>query len=258
VANMSRASLIPLVFWVALGMACNLSSSGLGLSSSSGAVPTASPQTTVAPTSTNTPAATTAPTSTLTPTPAPTLTPSPPMVSPLNQDVACRFGPGTVYSIEGALVAGHTVLIQGRDSPGGWWYIENPGQPGRYCWVPSSDTQTQGDTSLVAVQPPPVAFVDYVGLDMTPSSKDIACGSLPYTFNVNFKIEWNGPITLTFQRIKSNGQAASPETYVFKASGTQTYTDSYQVNAAGTYWFKVQVTSPNSISAQNTARLTCH
>lgn len=259
----NRASLIILSVWIGLTMACSFPLFNLGPNSGGGGgvtavPPQASANVPSAPT-TAPPTETSAPLPSDTPTTAPpTATSSPPMVSPIDKDVACRFGPGDVYSIEGSLAVGQTVPIQGRDLPGGWWYIQNPGHAGRYCWVASSATQTQGDTSIVAVVPPPVPFVDYVGVDLSPSSKDIACGTFPYTFGVNFKIEYNGPITLTFQRIKSDGHTAPAETYTFSASGTQSYLDSYRVGAPGSYWFKVQVTSPNSISGQGSAKMTCH
>ncbi|MGA2821307.1 MAG: hypothetical protein ABSF61_11715 [Anaerolineales bacterium] len=258
----NRASLLILSVWIAFITGCNFPLFNLAPNSGSGGgVPAVPLQT-----STNVPSGPSSATATETITPVPsippTVTPTPtsstPMVSPIDKDVACRFGPGDVYSIEGSLAVGHTVPIQGRDSPGGWWYIENPGHAGRYCWVASSATQTQGDTSIVAVVPPPIPFVDYVGVDLSPSSKDIACGTFPYTFGVNFKIEFNGPIKLTFQRIKSDGHTAPPETYVYSAAGTQSYSDSYRVGAPGSYWFKVQVTSPNSISGQGSAKMTCH
>lgn len=258
-ARGKRAWIILLIVCLALATGCNFPllqptpspvSAGGGVAA---AQPSPTASSTLAPPAEASP---TVPPSTPTPAASPTL--SPPMVSPIDKDVACRFGPGTAYSIEGALPVGHTVPILGRDSPGGWWYIENPSHAGWHCWVSSSATQTQGDTSIVAVQPPPVTFVEAVGVQMSPSSKDIPCGTFPYTFGVNFNIQYNGPITLTFQRILSDGHSAPPETYTYTASGTQSFSDSYRVGAAGSYWFKVQVTSPNKISGQGSAKMTCH
>lgn len=260
----NRASLIIFSVCIAFLTGCNFPLFNLAPNSGGGGgvtavPPQASPNVPSGPT-TAPPTETSAPLPSDTPTTAPpTATSSPPMVSPIDKDVPCRFGPGAVFSIEGSLALGQTVPIQGRDSPGGWWYIENPSHAGRHCWVSSSATQTQGDTSIVAVQPSPVTFVDYVGVDMSPSSKDVAClGGFPFTFDVNFNIEYNGPIKITFQRILSDGHTAPPETYTFTAAGTQSYTDSYRVGGAGSYWFKVQVTSPNSISGQRSAKMTCH
>lgn len=254
----TRTFLILFSSWVALSMACNLSSASQAAPSGPGASPTAPQPTAPVAAPTDTPTVAPTPTNALTATPTATPTSSTPMVSPISKDVPCLFGPGTVYSVEGALAAGSSVPIQGRDSLGAWWYIANPSHSGRYCWVPSSSTQTQGDTSIVGVQAPPVPFVDDVGVEMDPSSKSIGCGTFPFTFDVSISIEWNGPLTLTFQRIKSNGSSAPPETYTFAAAGSQRYSDSYRVGAAGTYWFEVQVTSPNKIASKGSATVTCH
>jgi len=261
VVTRKRGLLIVLSSWLAMIVACSFPLFKPTPAPGSGAggapvtlpslTPSSIPATPAAPTDTPVPVPTSPPTV------PPTATLSAPVVSPLSKDVPCLFGPGSVYSTEGVLASGHTVPIQGRDSAGGWWYIENPSHPGRFCWVDASLTQTQGDISIVAVQPPPVTFVDYVGVEMSPKTVDIGPCVWPYTFSVTFSIEYNGPITFTFQR-NNDGHTAPPETYTFKASGTQSYPDYVRVGSAGAHFFKVQVTSPNSLAGQASATVTCH
>ncbi len=96
------------------------------------------------------------PTPTITQTPTDTLTPTPsvPMVS-VTLNTNCRFGPGLVYEYLGALLEGESAEIHGINPGGNFWYIENPDNPGEYCWITAAYAQVSGDTSAVPVLTPP-------------------------------------------------------------------------------------------------------
>jgi hypothetical protein len=105
------------------------------------------------------------PTITLTPTVTLTPTPSVPMVS-VSVNTNCRYGPGMVYEYLGGLLVGETAVIHGRNQYGNFWYIENPDEPGGYCWISAAYAQVSGDTSQVPVlTPPPTPTYTPVPLD---------------------------------------------------------------------------------------------
>ena len=72
-----------------------------------------------------------------------------------NVDTNCRLGPSTLYDIVGYLLAGRQSEVQGRNDAQTWWYIENPGKSGAYCWVWGQTTNVEGDVSLLPVIKPP-------------------------------------------------------------------------------------------------------
>jgi len=72
-----------------------------------------------------------------------------------NVDTNCRLGPSTLYDIVGYLLADRQSEVRGRNDAQTWWYIENPGKSGAYCWVWGQTTNVQGDVSLLAVINPP-------------------------------------------------------------------------------------------------------
>ncbi len=73
-------------------------------------------------------------------------------------DTNCRTGPGKDYPEAGYLLVGELSTVYGKDASGNWWYIENPKQPGEYCWVWEATTKVNGDTSQVpVVEAPPLS-----------------------------------------------------------------------------------------------------
>jgi len=88
-----------------------------------------------------------------------TITLTPTLENPMihaTTDTNCREGPGVVYDIVGYLLVGKEVPVLGRLKGGGWWYIQHPTQSNERCWVWSSSTEVEGDTSdLPYIDPPP-------------------------------------------------------------------------------------------------------
>ncbi|MBN2551011.1 MAG: hypothetical protein JXB15_17750 [Anaerolineales bacterium] len=89
----------------------------------------------------------------------PTISPSPLLQTPTitaSADTNCRSGPAKAFPRLGYLLVGQQSTVHGRLGDNSWWYIENPSQPGAYCWVWAESTQVQGDAnSLVVLTPPP-------------------------------------------------------------------------------------------------------
>lgn len=93
-------------------------------------------------------------------------TPSVPTIS-ARENTNCRLGPSQAYDIVGYLLTNQESLVTGRNPESTWWYIENPGKPGAFCWVWGGTTSVQGDTNtLEVVEPPP-----------PPESPEIAFGA---------------------------------------------------------------------------------
>ncbi len=67
-----------------------------------------------------------------------TLVPSPtsnkPMIS-VSKETNCRLGPDTVYERVGQLDPGVMAEVFGLDPSRYYYFIENPGKPGTYCWI---------------------------------------------------------------------------------------------------------------------------
>ena len=53
-------------------------------------------------------------------------------------DANIRSGPGTVYSVVGALPLGRTAKVAGHNDANSWWYIEFAGGLGGHAWIAGS------------------------------------------------------------------------------------------------------------------------
>lgn len=249
-----RSPIIVVIVLLGLGL------SGCGSLLGTTGAPTPTPFAPPAATSTPEPStATPTATATVTVTVEPTITPTsgPLMVSPKTGDVRCYFGPGTEYSVEGALLSGASVPALGISGDGNWIQIHHPKNERWFCWLRVADTQLSGDAATLKVIPPPVPFVESVDVTMSPATASITCGTFPYTFNVAFTILANGPTTVTFQRSLSDGHTAPPETATFLTAGTKSFSDYYRVGGKGSYWFRVHVTSPNDMTGEGDATMNC-
>ncbi|KAF0108736.1 MAG: hypothetical protein FD146_622 [Anaerolineaceae bacterium] len=196
-------------------------------------------------------------TATATATTAATATSSVPMVTPINQDVNCRYGPSMDYSSVGALLVGVSVRIRGTNSSHTWWQIESPQDPGTYCWVSGAVTQTSGDLSGLPVIPNPLGLVVDVAVE---AMSNIAgfCG-MPNAFSPRGTISTNGPATVVFHweiwRDGSLFHSTANETIVFTKAASKTIDPGADKGDCGNYTVKLIVTSPNSLSAQQTFKI---
>jgi uncharacterized protein YraI len=185
-------------------------------------------------------------------TPGPTLTPTPsvPMVSPLNQDVNCRFGPSVKFSADDALRVGNQVPITGRTSDSGWWQIDGPLNPGYKCWVAASVTQATGDLASVPVVPAPAAYVTDVTVKANPTYN--ACGG-PNPTDYSGTITTNGPTTVKYRWEIGGDKSAKPdpETITFDQADTKSVGAPAFSADCGNYYIMLVIISPNSMSAKD-------
>jgi len=139
-----------------------------------------SPPPTVTDTSTSIPV-----TSTPSLTPTRTNTPTPESASVgVTGNTYCRFGPGDVYEALGILNTDQESEIIAKDPSGTFWYIVNPDDPNRNCWIWGKYATPEGPTDQLPVYTPPPT--------PTPSAKIAAsynyvCGSWYFDFQVENK-----------------------------------------------------------------------
>lgn len=67
-------------------------------------------------------------------TPLPSATSSKPMISVV-METLCRLGPGTIYERVGELGINTFAEVFAQDPSGDYYFIQNPNNPGTYCWV---------------------------------------------------------------------------------------------------------------------------
>ncbi|MCC6986029.1 MAG: hypothetical protein IT309_06360 [Anaerolineales bacterium] len=135
-------------------------------------------------------------------TPELTGTPSVPEIT-VSVNTNCRTGPGTAYQIIGALVIGQKGIVVGKNSPTGYWIINNPGSTGT-CWLFPQYATVSGDTSKLqeyAIPPTPTPT-----FTSTPTATPTLASPAPVN-NVN--------ITMV----------CTPDGINFKHSGTLTWED---------------------------------
>jgi hypothetical protein len=118
-------------------------------------VPTLSPS----PTGTPLPSATPPPSATLTITLAPTITstatisPTPTTDFPdavVLEQANCRYGPGKAYLYSHGLYAGDRAEVHGRNSSGGWLWLQ-PENLERHCWAAASVLEVSRDVMALKV-----------------------------------------------------------------------------------------------------------
>lgn len=78
-----------------------------------------------------------------------------------NVNANVRTGPGTVYPQVGALLAGQSATVAGKNAEGSWWYINFPAVSGGFAWIAGSTVTASclpASVAIIAAPPtPPVA-----------------------------------------------------------------------------------------------------
>ena len=238
-----------------LVQACNLPSSAPGTE-------TPTPEASVEPSATQ-PLPTDLPTETPLPTstPPPTLTstPSIPIAFPRDVAVNCRFGPGTVWVVLSGLQIGQTSQIVGRSTDSGWWYIVDPQNASRNCWVSGSVVDTAGNLSGIPTVATPTASVTNVTVSVDPKEQNVGgcVGPLPPS-EIEGTIEVNGPATVKWYFETQQTGAMPVDTTNFDSAGSKTFSANFTpLVVAGTYWVRMVVTEPNGTQAETTYKINC-
>jgi hypothetical protein len=252
---MKSKILIPTLAIILSMLACNLPSN----------VPvTETPTVVLLPSNTPPPATqlpTQTPLSTDTPPPTTTSTPSVPTVFAKDVGVNCRFGPGIAWAPISALAAGQGSQIAGRNSDGSWWYIVDPFNSGRRCWVATSVTTTGGNLGSVPVVELPTASVTQVTVDVGPRTvRTTTCADVISPLRIEGTIETNGPTTVKWRFETQQGGPMLEQTTDFDAFGVKEFSAEYPLpspRTPGTYWVRLIVSSPNAIQAEVSYRIEC-
>ena len=249
----SRSLLSTLV--LVLGMlACNLPSNASVTETAT--VPAITPSSTQA-LATETPSQTPLPTDT--PPPTLTSTPTVPIAFPKDVAVNCRLGPGTAWIVVSGLNLGQTAQIVGKTSDGSWWYIVDPFNSGRKCWVSVSVTNSAGNLAGIPVVELPKATVTNVTVDVDPKTISVpGCIGPILPIEIAGTIETNGPTTVKWHFETQQGGAMSEQTTEFDAFGPKPFSVDYTpLLTAGTFWVRLIVTSPNDIQGEVKYKIEC-
>ena len=103
------------------------------------------------------------PTPTITPSSTSTRTPtqtSEPAALVVNEDAACRIGPGLIYDIRAYISEGVTPILLGHVQEKDWWSVEEP-VFNAHCWVSSEVVTVKGDiNSLPVFTPEPTPTIE--------------------------------------------------------------------------------------------------
>lgn len=234
--------------------ACNLPSNAPGTETPTLAAVTPSVTQALA---TNAPTQTSVPSNT--PPPTTTSTPTVPVAFPREVAVNCRLGPNVAWVVLSGLSVGTSAQIVGKTADTGWWYIVDPLNSGRNCWVASSVTNTAGNLANIPVVAAPQASVTNVTVDVDPNSINApGCLGPILPVEISGTIETNGPTTVTWHFETQQGGAMSTQTTEFDAFGTQDFSVNYTPPVtAGTYWVRLVVTSPGNSQAEDRYTISC-
>jgi hypothetical protein len=194
-----------------------------------------------------------------TPPPTATGTPTVPVAFPREQAVNCRLGPGMGWIVLSALNLGTSAQIAGKTADGGWWYIVNPLNSGRKCWVAASVTNTAGNLAGIPVVGAPSASVTNVSVDIDPKTISVAgCMGPIQPSKISGTIEMNGPGTVQWHFETQQDGAMSAKSIDFDTFGSEAVSTDYTPPlTAGTYWARLVVTSPNNMQAEVKYKIEC-
>lgn len=186
-------------------------------------------------------------------------TPTVPVASPKDVAVNCRFGPGTAWVAISALNIGQASQIVGKSSDGSWWYIVDPFNSSRNCWVSASVTNASGNLAPIPVVEIPKGSVTNVSVKADPGTVVIA-GCIGPVLPIKFTgtIEVNGPATVKWHFDTQQGGAFAEQTTDFQTFGSKDVSAEYTPPlTAGNYWVRLIVTSPNSVQSEVKYTIQC-
>jgi len=190
--------------------------------------------------------------------PLPTPTPVEISVQVTAELANCRFGPATVYLNLNEIRNGRNLTAIGRNDAATWWLVEDPINPGGFCWVSSDVTDEQGDTSLLPVIAAPFVTITKAELRVEPNRIVVSCSDFPQTVFFEAAITANGPTLFTWQWEASTGAVSDVGTLIFDQAGTQFINEFYQINSPNEYWVKLKIMMPNEMVEQVTFPVSCN
>ncbi len=194
----------------------------------------------------------------------PSITPIPPTPTPvqvpltvINELINCRYGPGVGYELVNEFPLGQTLRAVGRNEAFSWWYVQDPGNPGGFCWVSADVTQPELPTSELQVVQPPFVTITNVDLRVEPNRINVNCDQFPQTVFFEAQITVSGPTLLKWKWEVSTGVSSNEGALVYEEGGTQIINEYYQINAPGDYWVKLVTLAPDEQEHQVTFPVSC-
>lgn len=171
--------------------------------------------------------------------------------------INCRFGPGTVYELRNEFPLGQSLRAVGRNESSTWWYVQDPGNPGGFCWVSAGLTRPHSPDTALPVAPPPFVTVTSMDLKAEPDRMVVGCDQFPRPVFFEAKIKLNGPASVKWKWDVSSGDLASEGVMAYEASGIQIVNEYYLVTAPGDYFIKFIILAPNALEERLAFRVTC-
>lgn len=224
--------------------------------------PSAIPPTLAVPTSQDTQAPVIPQSPVASPAPVNTSTPTTPIAWPISVAVNCRVGPGTQWGANSSLNLGQTAEIVGKSADGMWWYVKDPNSPGSFCWVSASVVNTAGNLSNLAIIPAPTAspaLVTNVTVKLSPNSISLpGCFGPVQPITITGTITVGGPVKIKYYFETQQGGSMPADGTNFNSAGSKKVSAEYDPPpGAGTFWVRLYVTSPNSMSGEAKYKITC-
>jgi len=164
----------------------------------------------------------------------------------------CRVGPGVVYDLLGALLAGEKTEIIALATSGPYVIIDNPNKPGQLCWLWLKYAEITGNTDLLPLMtPPPTPTPKPFTVKSVTASVDNASytGPCPYKFNFTAVIEVNGPGDVKYKWERSDGALAPEETITFTEAGSKSVMSSWQLGLDFSGWKQLHILSPIDLTS---------
>ena len=195
-----------------------------------------------------------------TPFPTDTATPTIPIAWPKDVPVNCRYGYGTEWSVLSGLNLGQTSEITGRNPDSSWWYIKDPANPGSFCWVAASVTNTAGNVAALPIINQPNAYVTGVTVKLNPASISLpGCFGPVQAISIKGTITVNGPVKVKWYFETQEGGSYPANTTNFDGADTKNVNgpDYSPLPGAGNFWVRLIITSPNDKSGEAKYKILC-
>ncbi|NWF64349.1 MAG: hypothetical protein HXY38_08595 [Chloroflexi bacterium] len=189
---------------------------------------------------------------------SPTPTPVELSIKVTSELANCRFGPGTIYLTLNEIRGGRSLKAVGRNDTSTWWLVEDPINPGGFCWVSTEVTEEPEGMEQLPIIAAPFVTVTHVDLRVEPNRMVVGCDQFPQTVFFEAAITTNGPTLLTWQWEASTGVTSDVGTLIFQEAGTQIINEFYRINAPNDYWVKLIILTPNERVEQVTFPVSCN
>lgn len=183
-----------------------------------------------------------------TPEPPATNTPSVPVIR-ATTNTNCRSGPGYVYDILGALLIGDIVEVRGRISDNSWWYIQNPDDAGKYCWVWKQTTVVDGNiTSLPVLTPAPTPTPDIALITVNSSAAPLHyTGACPVNIALIGSITTSKPVTVKYQWAANFAYPFTEKEFKFVNAGSQGFNEVMVIGTTTVGYVRFRASSPYEV-----------